>query len=163
MYISSLCLSFSPWFCVVFLSSLCRLSVVSLSQVSQLKKKCSKIFRFVKQRQLFLERLYFDLKKQFWDFYIIYISILRTRQLKQHIDFMKYLVQSLLLRYRVMVLILDSNSEIGAHVKSNLCFLTIFPKKRPIFLHACATYSELPPNISSMRRAHKRTCRLYEL
>ena len=62
-----------------------------------------------------------------------------------------------------MVLLLDGNSEIGAHVRSNLFYLIwlktfdqlenshksdIFSLERPIFL--CATWSELPPNISNM-------------
>ena len=55
-----------------------------------------------------------------------------------------------------MVLILDGNSEIGAHVRNNPFFLTrerhsiisrvaksISPK-RPFFLHACPICSELP-------------------
>ena len=60
---------------------------------------------------------------------------------------------------------LDGNLEIGAQVRSNLCdliFLThlirsradtnrIFSPKRPIFLNACATCSELPTNISTMQ------------
>ena len=61
-----------------------------------------------------------------------------------------------------MVLILDGNLEIGAHVGSNLCYLICFrhliisrvitnrifyTKKKLIFLHVCATYSELPSDI----------------
>ena len=57
-----------------------------------------------------------------------------------------------------MVLILDGISEMGAHVRSNLCYficlrheirsravtnLSYFSPKRPIFLHACATCFEL--------------------
>ena len=64
-----------------------------------------------------------------------------------------------------MVIILDGNSEIDARVRSNLCYLTcprhsirsrpfalrmFFSPKIPIFPHACATYSELPRNISTM-------------
>ena len=53
----------------------------------------------------------------------------------------------------VMVLILDGNSEIGAHVRGNLCYYlfkafdlhqelsqNFFSPKRPIFLHAFAQY-----------------------
>ena len=51
-----------------------------------------------------------------------------------------------------MVIILDGNSDIGAHVRRNLCFLSrsravtnlIFFSERPIFLHACAPCFELP-------------------
>ena len=64
----------------------------------------------------------------------------------------------------LMVLISDGNSEIGAHVGSNLCYLfclrhsvrsragtnRILNPKMPIFLLACATCSELPSNISSI-------------
>ena len=59
-----------------------------------------------------------------------------------------------------MVLILDGNSEIGAHVWSNLCYLiclrhlirskTVTNLIFPIFLHACATCSKLPSDISNM-------------
>ena len=63
-----------------------------------------------------------------------------------------------------MVLILDGNSKIGAHVKRNLCCSTClrhlisstaaqigyFYPKRHIFLHGCATCYELPSNISTM-------------
>ena len=59
-----------------------------------------------------------------------------------------------------MVLILDANSEIGAHVERKLCHLIclrhlirsreVTNPEKAIFLHACVTYSELPSNISSM-------------
>ena len=63
-----------------------------------------------------------------------------------------------------MVLILDGNSEIDAHVRSNLCYVIssghsnryrsvtnlMFYPKRPVFFHACATCSEIPSNISAM-------------
>ena len=56
-----------------------------------------------------------------------------------------------------MVLMVDGISEIGAHVRSNICSLFkafdyfesshksdyLYPK-RPVFLHACATCSQLP-------------------
>ena len=59
---------------------------------------------------------------------------------------------------------LDGNSEIGAHVRSNLCYLTcfrhlissravtnrFFSPKRPLYLYACAKRSELPSNISTI-------------
>ena len=58
-----------------------------------------------------------------------------------------------------MVLI-QGNPTICAHVESNLCYMItqdlslvrgqskidLFSPKRPIFLHACATGSELPSN-----------------
>ena len=57
-----------------------------------------------------------------------------------------------------MVLILDGNTEIGAHVRTNLFKAfdliksshksDIFSPKRHIFLYACAICSELPSNIS---------------
>jgi len=63
-----------------------------------------------------------------------------------------------------MVLILNGNSEIGTHVKSNLCYLIclrhlirsrvvtnrnlVFSLKRFFFLHACATWFELPSTVS---------------
>ena len=61
-----------------------------------------------------------------------------------------------------MVLILDGNSEIGAYVRVNICYLIcllqllrastvtnrIFSPKRPIILYACATCYELPSDIS---------------
>ena len=60
-----------------------------------------------------------------------------------------------------MVLNLDGNSEIGAHVRSNLCYLicfiesshklnSFFPRKDLIFLHTCVTFSELPSNIKTV-------------
>ena len=57
---------------------------------------------------------------------------------------------------------LDGNSEIGAHVKSLLCYLicvshliksravTDFSLLKTIFLHACATRSWLPSNVNIM-------------
>ena len=59
---------------------------------------------------------------------------------------------------KFMVLILDSYSEIGAHVRSNLCFKICFrhlidreqSPKRPFFIHACAKCSELPYHVSTM-------------
>ena len=72
----------------------------------------------------------------------------------------------LLLQLYYTVFILDSISEIGRHVRSHLCFLTclrhsiwsravtnwIFTSLKwlIILLHASATYSELPYNISGM-------------
>ena len=63
-----------------------------------------------------------------------------------------------------MVLIFDGNSDIGSHVRSNFCYLICIMhfvrssavtnrilQKIPIFLHACATCSELPSNISVMQ------------
>ena len=47
-----------------------------------------------------------------------------------------------------MVLILDGNSEIGAHVRSS--------HKSGVCLHACAACSELPSNISTMARILQR-------
>ena len=61
---------------------------------------------------------------------------------------------------RAMVLILDGNSEIGAHVRNKLCFRHLIRSravsnlislpKTPIYLHACATCSGFSPNISLM-------------
>ena len=56
-----------------------------------------------------------------------------------------------LIQLLTMMLVLDGNKEIGAHVRSNLCYLIrsravtnlIFLFKRPIFLHACATCFEV--------------------
>ena len=53
-----------------------------------------------------------------------------------------------------MVLILDGNSEIGAHVWSEIAIMIckrfrarfVF-QRRPVFLHKCATRFELPSNI----------------
>ena len=60
--------------------------------------------------------------------------------------------------------ILYGNSEMGAHMRSNLCNLIylrhfirsredtnrdFFSPKRPFSLQSCATYSELPSNIST--------------
>ena len=64
--------------------------------------------------------------------------------------------------FTFMVLILDGNSETGAYVRSNLCYLSclshlirsraiendFFPSKT-YFLQACAKCSELPSNISA--------------
>ena len=65
----------------------------------------------------------------------------------------------------VMVLILDGNSELVAHVRSNFRYQTclrhlirtravtigfFFSPKRSIFLHACETCSELPSDIITM-------------
>ena len=56
----------------------------------------------------------------------------------------------------IMVIILDGYSDIGALLRSNLCYLICLYKtedravtnwifrKKTIFLHACATYSVLP-------------------
>ena len=64
-----------------------------------------------------------------------------------------------------MVLKLDGNSEIGAHVRNNVCYYLclwhliksravtnrfFFAPKRHIFPHASATCSELPSNISTL-------------
>ena len=64
-----------------------------------------------------------------------------------------------------MAIIIDGNSEIGAHARSNLCYLNclrhlirlraiknliFFLQERPIFLDTCATCSELPSNISTI-------------
>ena len=64
-----------------------------------------------------------------------------------------------------MVLILDGNSDIGAHVGSNICYSIslrnsmrsravknrfFFLRIIPIFLHACATCFVLPSNISTI-------------
>ena len=61
-----------------------------------------------------------------------------------------------------MVLILDCISEIGVHVRSNLCYLTCLrhqiessrksdfsSPKRPTFLLACATFFQVPSNTST--------------
>ena len=59
----------------------------------------------------------------------------------------------------MVFILLDGYSEIGSHVRSNLCLrhlirsravTNFFSPKRPTFIYACATYSELPSNISSM-------------
>ena len=65
----------------------------------------------------------------------------------------------------VMLLILDGNSEIGAHVRSNHCYLIylrklirsktftnrfVFSKKTHFYSCVCAAFSELPSNISNM-------------
>ena len=63
-----------------------------------------------------------------------------------------------------MILLLDSNSEIGAHVWSeigNLICLRYLSRSKAVvnlkctlrntcFLHTCATCSELPSNLSAM-------------
>ena len=63
-----------------------------------------------------------------------------------------------------MVLVLDGISQKGAHVRSNLCYLTClrllikrepaqigyFSPKRPFFDHACATCTELPSNVTML-------------
>ena len=63
---------------------------------------------------------------------------------------------------KFMVLILDGIPEIFAYVGNNLCYLICLrhyrgqsqigfsSPKGPIILHACATCSELPSNISTM-------------
>ena len=68
----------------------------------------------------------------------------------------------------LMVLILDGNAEIGAHVRGNPCYLICVgirlnrekaqlgffsSPRRFIFLHACVTCSELPSNINTMAGA----------
>ena len=61
----------------------------------------------------------------------------------------------------IVALILDGNSDIGAHVRPFVLFkafdwiensdkLYFFSAKRPIYLHACTTCSELPSEISTM-------------
>ena len=57
-----------------------------------------------------------------------------------------------------MVLLGDCNSEIGAHVWSDLSYLIwwrqsqffIYFQKIPNCLHTCATFSELPSNLSTI-------------
>ena len=76
-----------------------------------------------------------------------------------------------------MVLILDGNSEIGAQVKSNFCYLiflrhlvgsrvatnSIVFSKKAFFLHACAACSELPSNVSTIiQRGEATTCLVLE-
>ena len=66
---------------------------------------------------------------------------------------------------KTMVLILEGNWEIDAHVRSNLCYSiclwhlirlravtnrTFFSLFENILFHACATYSEIPSYISAM-------------
>ena len=61
-----------------------------------------------------------------------------------------------------MIIIFESNPEIGAHVRSKLCYLIgsrhllrsravtnqiFFSLKRTNFLHACAAFYKLPSNI----------------
>ena len=65
---------------------------------------------------------------------------------------------------------IDGNSEIGAYGRSNLCNLILvrhlirlqeqpqigfLSPKRPNFLYACETYSELPSNLSVIIIANK--------
>ena len=64
-----------------------------------------------------------------------------------------------------MALKLIGNSEVGAHIRSNLWYLIclrhwiesshisyfIFNSEKTFLLHACATCSELPYNISNMK------------
>ena len=69
--------------------------------------------------------------------------------------------------FEYIVLVLDGNSEIGLHVTNNLYYLSCLrhlirsravtyrncenqKRQRPIFLYACATCYELPPNLSTM-------------
>ena len=65
-----------------------------------------------------------------------------------------------------IVLLLDGNRDIGAHLRSNLCYficlrhfirsrtvkIWIFSPKSPILLPACTTWFELPSNISTIVR-----------
>ena len=62
---------------------------------------------------------------------------------------------------RTMVLVLDGNSDIGAHVRAISCYLVCI---RPLIspravigrtLHACVTCYELGSNISTMARTKK--------
>ena len=70
-----------------------------------------------------------------------------------------------ILRVNIMVLVLDGNSETGAHIRSTVCFLYLFKAfdwiesshkadffspKRPTFIYVCATCSELPSNMRTM-------------
>ena len=65
------------------------------------------------------------------------------------------------LKDTTMVLIIDGNSEEGAHVRSKLCYSISLRylirssavKNRIFSPHACATYSELPFNIRTMAEA----------
>ena len=78
----------------------------------------------------------------------------------------------------LMVLIIDGNSAIGAHVRSNFCYLIclrhaltqravknrfFFSSIRAIFLHPCATYPELPTNTSTMLHPTEMLNQLYWL
>ena len=62
------------------------------------------------------------------------------------------------LQSNLSTIILDGNSEIGAYVRSNLCYLmslkqsqiTFVLTKKPIVLHACATCSELQSNLGTI-------------
>ena len=73
-------------------------------------------------------------------------------------------------KHPTMVLILDGNSVMNAHVRSNLyCLICLrhliksravtnqffFNPKRPIFLYACAIFSELLSNICTMHPTRK--------
>ena len=63
-----------------------------------------------------------------------------------------------------MVLILDVNSVIGAHVRREIGYLIClrylfgaravadwnFSQKRPVFLYKCATWFDIQSNVSSM-------------
>ena len=67
----------------------------------------------------------------------------------------------------LMVLILDGNSEIGTHVRRNLWYFIYlgyweqsqigfsFSIIEVYFLHTCATCSDLPSNVSTMRYLYK--------
>ena len=82
--------------------------------------------------------------------------------LSNHIEYNANLFICLIVK--ILVLILNGNSEIGAHVKSNLCHLNCLMHLNRskavttrIFslcqkLHVCATCSKLPSNISTMAR-----------
>ena len=63
--------------------------------------------------------------------------------------------------FLTMVVISEGNLEIDAHcslifirhfIRSRAVTNRIFSRKRPVFLHACATCSKLPTNISTMKK-----------
>ena len=61
--------------------------------------------------------------------------------------------------HRIIVLILDGNSEIGAHVSSYLgyiCLRHLFTSRRDLFSHSCTTCSELPYNVRTIHKIYIR-------
>ena len=85
-------------------------------------------------------------------------------------NFVIQLYVFLFLSHQTMVLIfIDGKSEIGVQLRRNICYLVslrhlirsravtnliLFSPLRPIFLHACATCSELPSDIGTMHQTY---------
>ena len=123
--------------------------------------------------QLHLWRFYFEWKEEKRG-NNLYGSNIMVPRLDGNLRILIYIEQSATIAKKIdtdckqfipisISIFLDENSEIGAHVRSNLCYWTclrrlirsrelknLFFPKRPIILQDCATCSQLPSYIISL-------------